>query len=352
MRFFHGIPHKDPAFFVNLMIGIILILIGGIFTFANRIREIPDWIDMGPGIAVASDTALRGAEVFISTDEKGITTLRIQEESADKILPVFSAREDEGETQAERDEGEEGYQDEQIAAVQGEEHHLWICLISSKDIPINWAIPKQPGVVKNYELIEPVPGSRHEFSARETHKSSGSSMKTAFEITYGAAHFGMVEIIISEDPAHTAFHGNGIYRPRLPMVFPWMGYEEDADREELFKNITETGGEISDPDSMRLSINNRQMYFPILKIMTDYASLSLTTRHDLEPVLIAPKPEDMYPLISWTQYMCSYPTIQFRDKAWEKNANRNNLLGGIFVGLGTNVLLTFTSLHSAKQKKR
>lgn len=342
--------------FVILIIGILLIFVGGIFTFANRIRKDSNWSNTGPAILIASDKPLCGVEILATTEDDGTTTLFFLEEEVDNILSASHVQHsgvDEGETQSESDENKEENQNEQVKmeTVPQEEYHLWIYLNSLEDVPINWTILKQSGDVRNYELSQSTPGDTYEFLASETHKSSGSDKVTAFKITYGATHFNLVEIRISEDPKHTVFRGNGIYRPRLPFVFPWHGFKQSSDFEEIYNDFTERSSRIIDADLMRLSINNCQMYFPILKIESSYASLSLLQQHDLEPMWISPKIEDGYPLIRWTQYICSFPIIQFRDKTWEKNAKRNNLLGGIFVGLGLNVLFTFTNLYPVKKKR-
>lgn len=347
---------KGFRIFITLTIGISLIFIGSGFTFTNRIQEVPDWNKIGPAILIASDKPLCGAEVLVSTEDDGITNIFIREEDADKILAASLTEHggaDGDETQSERDENEKENQGEQIktSTVPQEEYHLWICLNSLEDVPIDWDIQDQLGDIRNYELLQLTPDNSHEFFARETNKNHGSDYVTAFKITYGGTHFGMVQIRISEDPKHAVFRGNGIYKPRLPFVFAWPGYEHDSDIEELMDDFAERSPYLNDEDLLRLTINKCQMYLPILKIMSSYASLSLAEQHDLEPMWISPEPEDGYPLIRWTQYLQSFPVVQFRDKMWESNAKRNNLLGGIFVGLGINVLLTFSNLNPVKKKR-
>lgn len=346
---------------VTSIIGGLLILIGGHLIFEYRIREVPDWSNHGPGILIASDKPLCGVEIFVFTKDDGTTKLIFQNKEADKIISKYSSQysgTDGEETQSESDKNNGENQEEQVesaTAPQEEGFHLWVYLDSLEDAPINWRIPEQEGDVKNHELLLSISDNYSKFFAIETSKSNGSDIMTAFEITYNTGHESMVEIDISEDPQHIAFCGNGIYKPRLPFVFSWLGYEHGSENGDLYDNLIGRSHYISDADFMRLSINDYEMYSPIFKVMASYTSLSLVNQHDLEPVWISPEPEYGYPLISWTQYLVSSPTIQFRDKAWETNAKRNNLLGGILVGLGLNIMLivipTLTYLYPIKKKR-
>lgn len=326
-------PHytaRDFHILVALIIGITLILIGGIFTFANRIREVPSWGKYGPTIWIAADKPLCDMEIQVFTNDDGTTALRIMEKWTGKALSEYLP---------------------QSSDMDENEYHLWVCVNAPEDAPINWTIPKQFCDVKNYELIPSLTGDYYDFFVVETNKSSGTDQVTAFMITFGAAYSGVAEIDIAEDPEHIAFHGNGIYIPRVPCVLAWQGYGQGSGINRVSNELIGRSHNIDDADFTRLSINNRQMYFPMLKITTSYTSPSLVMQHALEPMWISPEPEDGYPLIIWTQYNLSAPIIQYRDKVWESNAKRNNLLGGIFVGLGLNVLLTLTDLYPKKKKR-
>ena len=335
---------------VIFIIGISLILIGAIFAFKNSIR---DWNKIGPGILIASDKPLCGVRVLVFTESDGTTTLLVQEADADEILSVSSVQHSgqvRREIQAEEEKEKNLSEQNETVTVSQEEYHLWIYLNSCEDVPINWTISPQLGDVKNYELSQAIPGNYSDFIASETNKNSGSDKMTAFKITFGGTHIGSVEIKLSEDPEHAVFRGNGISMPRVPFVSVWHGFEYSSEPEDLLNDFLERNRNISDADLMRLSVNGCQMYFPILKIETSYASL--TKQHDLEPMWISPAPENEYPLFRWTQYVSSFPTIQFRDKTWENNAKRNNLLGGIFVGIGINVIFTLFSDLCSRKKKR
>lgn len=352
--FLHLFSTRGFQIFAISIIGFSLILVGGIITFANRIR---DWNKIGPGIFIASDKPLCGVEIVITAKDDGTTSLLIKETDAERILSASSVQHNgwvSGEIQSESDKNKENNPNEQInmATVSQEEYHLWIYLNSFEDFPINWIIPQQLGDVENYELSLSVPGNLSNFIASKTNKNSGSDKMTAFKITFGATHSNLVEIKLSVDPEHAVFRGNGICMSRVPFVLPWYGYGQSFESKGFYEDLAERSRDLSNADMTQLSVNECRMYFPILKIETSYALLSLSKQHDLEPMRISPEPEGEFPLFRWTQYIGSFPTIQFRDKKWESDVKRNNLLGGIFVGLGINVLFaSFPNLFSRKKKR-
>lgn len=66
--------------------------------------------------------------------------------------------------------------------------------------------------------------------------------------------------------------------------------------------------------------------------------------------LASPEPEVEYPTVQWSAYDNISPMVQLHDRKWEQRVLRNNLLGGIFVGLGINVLCILPGvIHEKKE---
>lgn len=296
--------------------------------FVNRIKEVPDWAISGPAIQIVCDKPMKGMALHSSTDDEGKTLLTILEKDASEFLPDLSEAEEH------------------------EEYHFWLFINSAEDTPFIWLLDKRIDNVENYKIKQAASDGMQALFARKTGWTENSDTATAFRITFGGDHNRLVQIILYEDEEHMAFRGNGIFRPRLPCVSVWTASNAKS-YDGILADYRGRNPSLNSADSMRLSINSEPMYMPLLLLSADYAAASLIGQYELELARISPTPEDGYPLISWNNHsMVLFPMVQFYDREWEVRTKRNNVLGGIFIGLGVNVLFAFNGFSTPKKGRR
>ena len=319
------------------VLGLFLIAVGYACWHSSRIVKMPDWSKVGPTIQIACDKPCKGAMIYSETDGEGNTTLVFWQKNAAEILPGYL------------EPGATVEDDSMLLEDDEEEYHLWVYIQAYEDTPIHWNTSNRTGNVENYKITQINSGDYEAYHVEKTGRTSGSDYATVFRISFGGSNFSSANITLSENPDHAVFRANGYFRPRLPWIFPWYGYQSQPyqDMQDDFKS---RDANISHSDFLHLSLNGQSMYMPLVEIAASYSSLDLLSQHDLELELVAPESEFSYPLFSWISYDHLFPFVQFYDKRWESSAQKNNLLGGIFIGLGVNVLFTSSNLLAEKRK--
>lgn len=286
---------------VLFLLGGMLIASGIGLHYKNRVRKIPAWSKEGPLIEVACDKPEKEISISSLTEEEGKTTLTFFSNDGSR-----------------------------------KQYHVWVYVSSDPKAPVAWSIHPEAGNVENCM------GTLWEEKTAEVEPSgkySGLATRTMFKITFGGSDLPMAEIQLAEQKDRAVYRENGIYRPRLPRIRPWnvkaKRYAQKGliDSSGVYYKYAETGGkEPYGPD-----INDEKMYCPDLDIGGTYANASAVLENDLELSVVSPDTESQYPALWWRKQMFFEPLVQFQDRKWEADIKRNNLIGGLLIGLGVNV---------------
>ncbi len=320
--------------FIIVIIGGSFLLGGFIFICHNEIQEIFAWQEKGSMVAIACDIPLQGVEVNCTTTEDGKTKILISSAAGEDIWPEIVKRY--GNTKNINIEEMNFKSDMYINDL--EEYHLWV-YVAALGAPMEWSIDERFGNVENYNVG--IESTIDNYILRKSDEQQGTAFLTAFRITFGSDYINMAEIEISEPTEHVMYSTNGIYRADLPRIGPWFGsIEYDLDEWVSVYDFLQHDEppRMAGLEMLNLTINGEPMYYAGIKINATYAMVSLMMQSDLELMLVSPESIGGYPLIRWSEYDHLFPIVQFRDTKWENRVIRDNLLGGIFVGLGINVL--------------
>ena len=329
-----------------LLAGIFFLWIGFKFSYHIEPKEIVNWDEIGPSIAIACDRPFQGINVDCYAEENGRTRLVIRIMNSEETVQEFLAAEDGIEGMEQLREEAQAYS----SAINGQEGHVWIELSAGK-APVKWKIDSQMDTVENYDIA--TDSTVGKYKMIKSKELEGHAYRTAFRMAYDANYGSIAEIEFFLPEGHAMYSVNGICRPILPCVGKWYGeVQSDNETDNLLLQVVREYQDIDidSQDWLKLKINDAPMYYPLLKIHASYISESWIREDDMVFELASPEPEVEYPIVQWSTYDNISPMVQLHDRKWEQRVLRNNLLGGIFVGLGINVLCILPGvIHEKKE---